>query len=96
MKLCAKYNLHLISDEIYALSIFNVPGKEQPPPFTSLLSIDPTELISTNYIHVLYGISKDFGAAGLRLGCLITQNAELTKAARVVGYVTPSDQAKSC
>jgi aspartate/methionine/tyrosine aminotransferase len=55
--LCQKYNIHLISDEIYALSVFEVEGLESTP-FTSVLSIDPTGLLRTDQIHVLYGMSK--------------------------------------
>jgi xeroderma pigmentosum group C-complementing protein len=55
--LCSKYNIHLISDEIYGLSVFEVEGSKRTP-FTSVLSIDPTGLIRTDQIHVLYGMSK--------------------------------------
>ena len=54
---CQKYNIHLISDEIYALSVFEVDGEKRTP-FTSVLSIDPTGLLRTDQIHVLYGMSK--------------------------------------
>jgi 1-aminocyclopropane-1-carboxylate synthase len=53
MRFCATHNIHLVSDEIYALSIFPVPPAKvgQPPitPFTSLLSIDPTDLTRPNF-----------------------------------------------
>lgn len=55
--LCNKYNIHLISDEIYGLSVFDVEGPKRTP-FTSVLSIDPTGLLRTDQIHVLYGMSK--------------------------------------
>jgi 1-aminocyclopropane-1-carboxylate synthase len=54
---CQKYNIHLISDEIYALSVFEVEGAKRTP-FTSVLSIDPTGLLRIDQIHVLYGMSK--------------------------------------
>ncbi|KAG0645986.1 putative aminotransferase sirI [Hyphodiscus hymeniophilus] len=82
--LCNKYNIHLISDEIYALSVFDVDGSKRTP-FTSVLSIDPTGLLRTDQVHVLYGMSKDFGAAGLRLGCVVSHNKEMTKATRNIG-----------
>lgn len=56
-KLCNKYKIHLISDEIYCLSMFEVKGSKRTS-FTSMLSIDPTGLLRTDQIHVLYGISK--------------------------------------
>ena len=55
--LCNKYNIHLISDEVYGLSVFDVEGSKRTP-FTSALSIDPTGLLRTDQIHVLYGMSK--------------------------------------
>jgi aspartate/methionine/tyrosine aminotransferase len=76
LKFCNKYKLHLISDEIYALSIFENKVDTEPPPapFYSVLSIDPTGLIDPALVHVLWGMSKDFGANGLRLGAIISQN----------------------
>ncbi|KAJ5496868.1 1-aminocyclopropane-1-carboxylate synthase 6 [Penicillium fimorum] len=76
---CQKYQIHLISDEIYALSVY---GNHDSDGFVSILSIDPIPLgVSPALIHVLYGLSKDFAAAGLRLGCLISQNQRLLQAA---------------
>ncbi|KAI9673631.1 MAG: hypothetical protein M1817_002268 [Caeruleum heppii] len=83
MRLCQKYQVHLISDEIYALSVFQNPDAN-PLPFTSVLSIDPAGTIDSDRVHVLYGMSKDFGAGGLRLGCLVTRNLELTQAVRAI------------
>ncbi|PTB66861.1 PLP-dependent transferase [Trichoderma citrinoviride] len=76
LKLCDKYKLHLISDEIYALSIFDntVDAEPAPAPFHSVLSIDPTGVIDPAYVHVIWGMSKDFGANGLRLGAIISQH----------------------
>lgn len=79
MKLCQKYCIHLLSDEIYALSIFvnNVDTHPPPTPFQSVLSIDPTGLINPELIHVLWGMSKDFGANGIRMGVIISQHNKL-------------------
>lgn len=84
MRFCQIHNLHLICDEIYALSIFANPDFPNATPFTSALSIDPTNIIDPNLVHVTYGLSKDFGAAGLKVGCLVTRNEELKKAAGAV------------
>lgn len=35
-----KHNLHLVSDEIYGLSVYNNPDFEEAEPFTSMLSLD--------------------------------------------------------
>jgi aspartate/methionine/tyrosine aminotransferase len=79
MCLCQKHQIHFISDEVYALSVFE-SGEPNTVPFTSVLSIDPAGIIDRNLVHVTYAMSKDFGSAGLRLGALITKNEQLKKA----------------
>lgn len=79
LRFCQKYQIHLISDEVYALSVY---GNDDSTGFVSVLSIDPVPLgVDPALIHVLYGMSKDFAAAGLRLGSLISQNQRLLQAA---------------
>ncbi|CAF3506030.1 unnamed protein product [Fusarium graminearum] len=78
MQFCQKHRLHLLSDEIYACSVFN--SDEPATPFTSILSIDSTNLIDPDLLHVTYGLSKDFGAAGLRLGAIITRSQPVLRA----------------
>lgn len=75
MQLCQKYQIHLISDEIYALSVFENTVDEYPPPvkFESALSIDLNDIIDPKLVHILWGMSKDFGANGIRLGVIISQ-----------------------
>lgn len=83
MQLCQKYQMHLISDEIYALSVWNNTVDLHPPPvpFESALSIDLTGIIDPRLVHVLWGLSKDFGANGIRLGAIISQgNRDLHEA----------------
>ncbi|KAL2071895.1 hypothetical protein VTL71DRAFT_13130 [Oculimacula yallundae] len=79
MKFCQQNSIHLISDEVYALSVYDT-GIPDLPTFTSVLSINPTDLIDIEKLHVFYGMSKDFAAAGLRLGSLISRNVQLRKA----------------
>lgn len=79
MKFCQKHHLHLISDEIYACSVFDSQDVTAIP-FTSILSIDSTSLIDPELLHVTYGLSKDFGVAGLRLGAIITRSKPITRA----------------
>lgn len=77
MKLCQKYQVHLISDEIYALSTFTNTydaSAEEASPFVSILSIDPAGVIDGGLVHAVWGVSKDFGANGLRLGALVSQH----------------------
>ncbi|EOA83686.1 uncharacterized protein SETTUDRAFT_118445 [Exserohilum turcica Et28A] len=75
---CNKRRIHLISDEIYAFSAYHTDAS--CPGFTSVLSLETTGVIDSSLVHVMHGMSKDFAAAGLRLGCLITRNEELTQA----------------
>jgi 1-aminocyclopropane-1-carboxylate synthase len=69
---CERHNLHLVSDEIYALSQFrNIQaGEKERVGFTSILNIDLMKEAGCNpaRVHVLYGIAKDFGMNGLRIG----------------------------
>lgn len=75
MHLCQKYQVHLISDEIYALSVWENTIDTHPAPveFESVLSIQLEGLIDPRLVHVLWGMSKDFGANGIRLGAIISQ-----------------------
>ena len=52
---------HLISDELYAMSVFD-SGNNNAAPFTSVLSFDTTDLIYPEYVQVLYGMGKVFTA----------------------------------
>lgn len=76
LTLCQKYQIHLISDEIYALSVWTNNEDTSPPqiPFTSILSFNLHNLIDPSLVHAIWGTSKDFGANGLRVGCLISQS----------------------
>ncbi|TQW07336.1 aspartate aminotransferase [Cordyceps javanica] len=83
---CRRHNLHFISDEIYAKSVFQSTDLEHAPNFTSVLSLDLQEIIDAQLVHVLYGASKDFCANGLRLGAVLTQNQGLIGAISSIGY----------
>ncbi|KAK3987206.1 putative 1-aminocyclopropane-1-carboxylate synthase [Cladorrhinum sp. PSN332] len=78
---CARHNLHLISDEIYAQSVFSNPKAPNAVPFTSILNLDLADRIDSRLVHVTYGASKDFCANGLRLGMLYTRNKGLMSVA---------------
>lgn len=100
MRLCQKHSIHLVSDEIYALSVFdnNVDNTAAPPtPFQSALSIDTAGIIDPARVHVLWGFSKDFGANGIRLGVILSQsNSAFLAAARTCSlYSSPSSLAEN-
>ena len=77
-------NLHIICDEIYALSIINSNLNK----FQSIVSLMNNQL--GNYIHVIWGISKDFGSSGFRLGVLYTQNKLLLNVLNNIGFTFTS------
>ena len=58
MKLCQKYQIHLLSDEIYALSVWSNPENVDAVEFTSILEIETEGLIDRNLTHVFWGLSK--------------------------------------
>lgn len=67
-------------------------------PFHSILSLPSlSALIDPSLVHVLWGVSKDFGANGLRLGALISPaNPGLLQAASACGvWSAPSSLAES-
>ncbi|KAF2156497.1 PLP-dependent transferase [Myriangium duriaei CBS 260.36] len=74
MRVCQKYQIHLISDEIYALSTWSVPSQSDAVPFESALSINLDSLMDPSRLHVIWGMSKDFGANGIRIGAIVSQN----------------------
>jgi aspartate/methionine/tyrosine aminotransferase len=93
MQLCQRYQIHLISDEIYALSVFENTVDEYPAPvqFESALSINLKDIIDPKLVHVLWGMSKDFGANGIRLGVIISQfSAEFHGALRAISLYSYS------
>jgi aspartate/methionine/tyrosine aminotransferase len=99
LRLCQKHKIHLISDEIYALSVWeNTVDKAGPPPvpFESVLSVDLTDIIDPSLVHVLWGMSKDFGANGIRVGAIISpSNPAFIQACRACGiYSSPSSLAE--
>ena len=66
--------VHTIVDEIYALSVH----RPRETGFESVVRILNNEL--GDDVHLLYGLSKDFGASGFRVGVLYTQNTLLLAA----------------
>ncbi|RYN43624.1 hypothetical protein AA0114_g10177 [Alternaria tenuissima] len=84
--LCAKHSLHLVSDEIYALSVWRESC------FTSVLSLPLDGVMDPALVHVVWGISKDFCANGWRIGCLVSpaNPVLLAAVAAVAIYSYPS------
>jgi aspartate/methionine/tyrosine aminotransferase len=62
MRLCQKYSIHLLSDEVYALFVWANSQAPQAPHFTSMLSHNPDGLIDPSLVHILWGMSKVRGS----------------------------------
>ncbi|MCO5546830.1 hypothetical protein L7F22_000266 [Adiantum nelumboides] len=79
--ICSVFNfakakgIHVISDEIYAASVFR--GK-----FVSASQILATGNYDSSFVHIVYGLSKDFGIPGFRVGLLYTTNEKILAAAQ--------------
>ncbi|MCO5604603.1 hypothetical protein L7F22_058772 [Adiantum nelumboides] len=67
--------IHVISDEIYAASVFR--GK-----FVSASQILAAGNYDSSFVHIVYGLSKDFGIPGFRVGLLYTTNEKILAAAQ--------------
>jgi hypothetical protein len=56
LRFCEKQSIHLISDEIYAQSVYGTSSAYAE--FTSILSVDVKGIIDEKLVHVMYGMSK--------------------------------------
>uniref|UniRef100_A0A8C4GNA4 Aminotransferase class I/classII large domain-containing protein n=1 Tax=Dicentrarchus labrax TaxID=13489 RepID=A0A8C4GNA4_DICLA len=75
----AKRNeLHAIVDEVYMLTVF-----DESVTFHSVLSVD--SLPDPQRTHIMWGMSKDFAMAGIRIGTLYTENRDLVEALAQLG-----------
>ena len=93
LRLCSKYNIHLISDEVYAKTIFPSQNTPKPAPFVSILSLEIEKFFDPALVHVLYGMSKDSCSSGARAGAIISpSNPQLIK---VLGTVSSFTEASS-
>lgn len=85
MRLCNKYRIHLLADEVYAMSVYDIADANAVK-FESVLSIETEEYMDSKYLHLLYGMSKDTAASGIRIGVIYTRNSELLGA---LGAISP-------
>jgi cystathionine beta-lyase len=68
LDLAKKYDLYIMNDEIWS----DITYSEKP--FTSILNVDPDK---NNHVLSVFGFSKSFGIAGLRIGAIYTHNDAL-------------------
>eukprot|EP00743_Colponemidia_sp_Colp-15_P011879 GILK01013366.1.p1 GENE.GILK01013366.1~~GILK01013366.1.p1 ORF type:complete len:434 (-),score=53.43 GILK01013366.1:39-1298(-) len=78
---CTERGIHLISDEIYANSVWG----EDCDKIVSLLAVTAPAPLPAN-AHVLWGFSKDLGLSGYRVGMLYSENAQLNRAFENLSY----------
>ncbi|XP_067675515.1 1-aminocyclopropane-1-carboxylate synthase-like protein 1 isoform X2 [Haliotis asinina] len=71
------HDLHVIVDEIYALSVF-----KEHATFNSVMSLPQPDIMKT---HIVWGFSKDLGLSGYRCGVLYTRNRNIIEYAEKVG-----------
>jgi 1-aminocyclopropane-1-carboxylate synthase len=69
--------IHVVFDEIYALSVFAERS------FTSCAHVAAG---LGDSVHIVWAFSKDFGASGLRCGVLISENEALLRAVDSLAY----------
>lgn len=81
---CGQHDLHLILDEAFAMSVYDNPEFPDAVPFTSALALNLDDKIQPQNVHVAYGMSKDFCAAGFRLGVLHPRNEGLITAVSTI------------
>ncbi len=70
-------DIHVVFDEIYALSTFG------DTPFVSVASLLP---VLGEKVHIVWAFSKDFAMSGLRCGILITENERVMQAVDGLAY----------
>jgi aspartate/methionine/tyrosine aminotransferase len=70
-------DLHVVFDEIYALSVFGDQA------FTSCAELLPS---LGERVHIVWAFSKDFGASGLRCGVLVSENRAVNAAVDALAY----------
>ena len=93
LRLCSKYNIHLLADEVYAKSHFPSDDLPNPASFVSVLSLELKKYIDPGLVHVIYALSKDFCANGIRIGCLISPfNDQMLRAFKSVASFSRASQ----
>jgi len=84
-------DLHVVSDEIYALSVF--PGYHTTSAADIMHEMNPSrENYLGDRVHIVAGLSKDWGLSGFRVGTLFSHNQKLLDAFDLMGYYAAVSQ----
>ncbi|KAA3629875.1 MAG: aminotransferase class I/II-fold pyridoxal phosphate-dependent enzyme [Bacteroidetes bacterium] len=81
---CIKKGIHLIVNEIYGLSLIDTSHPDlredypNHPKFKSFANIMAEK--QSDFLHLWYAFSKDFGASGFRIGLVYSHNKKFLKA----------------
>lgn len=87
---CLENKIHLIVSEIYGLSLINTKHSHIKEDYST-----PIEFVSfaqimsqkqSDYLHLWYSFSKDFGISGFRVGCVYSLNQLFLKAYENLNY----------
>lgn len=76
---CTQHHVHLVVNEIYHLSRIS---DEDNPELTSFAQV--IEKMQSPYLHLIYGMSKDFAMSGMRVGIIHTLNRAVLEALNAV------------
>ncbi|XP_066966730.1 1-aminocyclopropane-1-carboxylate synthase-like protein 1 [Macrobrachium rosenbergii] len=71
LQVCKRYKLHVVVDEIYALSIF-----QDPETFVSTLALN-SATPDPERVHFVWGLTKDLVLAGFRVGVVHSLNKDV-------------------
>ncbi|KAJ3279896.1 hypothetical protein HK104_001086 [Borealophlyctis nickersoniae] len=78
--------LHVVSDEVYGLSVYRDGSAEGLEPFESVLAI--RDLPDPERTHVVWSFSKDFGMSGMRSAAIITRSTRVFNALKPLAPFT--------
>jgi aspartate/methionine/tyrosine aminotransferase len=89
MEFCQEHGLHLISDEVFALTKLN-DIHDDPPNFVSALALteplvpEGAVKVDPSRVHVVWSASKLFGSSGFRV---VSSSSEGLSAAYTIRYI---------
>jgi len=81
---CITKRIHLVVNELYGLSLIDTKHADIAADYSQHIEFESFARImndkKSNYLHMIYGLSKDFGMSGFRVGFLYSLNESLMAA----------------